>query len=77
MTRITEGYGFVLFGGGFTGTPDADLALAGVGARDYRIGWRLTSAVPGDFGFEVNPDASRAGAAGSPPGRARRTGPGA
>ena len=27
--------------------------------RDYRIGWRLTLAVPGDPGFEVTVDATR------------------
>ena len=29
------------------------------GTRDWRIGWRQTSAVPGDPGFEVNLDAMR------------------
>ncbi len=29
------------------------------GARDYRIGWRLNSAVRGDSRFEVNLDATR------------------
>ena len=33
------------------------------GAREYRLGWRLTSAVPGDPGFEVNLDATRREAA--------------
>ena len=31
--------------------------------RDYRIGWRLTSALRGDPGFEVNLDAMRREAA--------------
>jgi len=34
-------------------------------ARDYRIGWRLTSAIKGDPGFEVNLDATRKEAANS------------
>ena len=47
------------FGGRFTGTPNGGFALADDGARDDRIGWRLTSAVPNDPGFEVRPDATR------------------
>ena len=52
-----------LFGDRFTGTPNLWFGLAGGGARDYRIGWRLTSAVPNDPGFEVNLDAIRREAA--------------
>ena len=33
--------------------------------RNYRIGWRLTSAIKGDPGFEVNLDATRREAANS------------
>ena len=57
------GYGMALFGGGFTGTPNFGLGLADGGARDWRLGWRLTSAVEGDPGFEVNLDAVRREAA--------------
>ena len=57
------GYGIALFGGGFTGTPNIGFGLSNGGARDYRLGWRLTSAVPGDPGFEVNLDATRKEAA--------------
>ena len=32
-------------------------------ARECRMGWRLTSAVPSDPGFEVNLDATRREAA--------------
>ena len=53
------GYGSTLFGDRFTGTPNLGFGLSGAGARDYRIGWRLTSAVRGDPGFEVTLDASR------------------
>ena len=52
------GYGLSLFGDRFTGTPNLGFGLSD-GARDYRIGWRLTSAVRGDPGFEVNLDATR------------------
>ena len=50
------GYGVALFGGGFTGTPNLGFGLSS-GGRDYRVGWRLTSA--GASGFEVNLDATR------------------
>ncbi len=53
------GYGVPLFGERFTGTPNAGFGLSGGGARDWRIGWRLTSAVPNDPGFEVSLDATR------------------
>ena len=52
------GYGLALFGDRFTGTPNLGVALSDSG-RDYRLGWRLTSAVRGDPGFEVNLDATR------------------
>ena len=53
------GYGLPAFGGGFTGTPNLGIGLSGAGAREYRIGWRLTSVVRGDPGFEVSLDATR------------------
>ncbi|MYF06681.1 MAG: autotransporter outer membrane beta-barrel domain-containing protein [Rhodospirillaceae bacterium] len=56
---LRVGYGFALFGDRFTGTPNAGLGLSDGGARDYRIGWRLTSAVEGDPGFQVDLDATR------------------
>ena len=49
------GYGVAL-PGGFLGTPNVGFALAS-GARDSRIGWRLTPA--GAAGFRVNLDAIR------------------
>ena len=52
------GYGLAVFGGGFTGTPNLGFGMSSGGARDWRLGWRLTSAVPGDPGFEVNLDAT-------------------
>ena len=53
------GYGLAMFGGAFTGTPNIGFGLSGGGARDWRIGWRLTSAVSGDPGFEVSLDTTR------------------
>ena len=53
------GYGLAVFGGAFTGTPNVGFGLSDGGARDWRVGWRLTSAVPGDPGFEVSLDATR------------------
>ena len=41
------GYGLALFGDRFTGTPHVGFGLSGDGAREYRMGWRLTSAVRG------------------------------
>ena len=52
------GYGIAMFGGAFTGTPHAGFGLSETG-RDYRLGWRLTSAVPGDPGFEIGLEATR------------------
>ena len=56
------GFGLAAFGGAFTGTPNIGFALSD-DAREVRLGWRLTSAVPGDPGFEVNLDATRREAA--------------
>ena len=53
------GYGLGLFGDRFTGTPNVGIGMSDGGVRDYRIGWRLTSAVRGDPGFEVSLDAIR------------------
>ena len=57
------GYGLALFGNRVTGTPNLGVALSDGGAQDWRIGWRLTPAVLGDRGFEVNVDATRRQAA--------------
>jgi hypothetical protein len=53
-TEFELGYGLAAFGGGFTGTPNLGVALI-AGAREYRLGWRLTPT--GHGGFEVNLDA--------------------
>ena len=52
------GYGLSAFGDRFTGTPNLGFGFSD-SAREYRMGWRLTSAVRGDPGFEVNLDATR------------------
>ena len=57
------GYGLALLGGRFTGTPNVGLGLSGDGAREYRMGWRLTPAAPGASGFEISLDATRREAA--------------
>ena len=52
------GYGLAAFGGRFTGTPNLGFGLSGTSC-DWRIGWRPTSAVPGDLGFEVSLNATQ------------------
>ena len=56
------GYGIALFDGGFTGTPNLGVGFSETG-RDYRVGWRLTSARRGDPGFTIDLDATRREAA--------------
>ena len=60
--EVELGYGIALFGGGFTGTPNLGFALSDTG-RDYRLGWRLTSARRGAPGFEIGLEATRREAA--------------
>ncbi len=52
------GYGWPVFGGAFTGTPNLGFGLS-EHARDWRIGWRLTPAGAGAGGFEASLDATR------------------
>ncbi len=56
--RAEAGYGMAL-PGGFNGTPNLGYGMSDGGARDWRIGWRLTPAGPGGAGFEFNLDAMR------------------
>ncbi len=56
---LRVGYGLPLFGGRVTGTPNVGFGLSEGGARDWRVGWRLTPAVRDGPGFEVNLDATR------------------
>ena len=56
-TNMMVGYG--IRHQSFLVTPNVGFGLSDAGARDYRIGWRLTSAVRGDPGFEVTLDATR------------------
>ena len=60
---VEAGYGMALLGDRFTGTPNLGFGMSDGGARDWRLGWRLTSVVEGDPGFEVNLDATRREAA--------------
>ena len=53
------GYGMAMFGGRFTGTPNVGFGVSDGGGRDWRMGWRLTSAVRGRHGLELNLDATR------------------
>ena len=50
------GYGFAVYGGGFTMTPEIGLGLSDAG-RDYSLGWRLTRTGPGSL--ELSIDATR------------------
>ena len=52
------GYGLPMLGGRLTGTPNLDFGISR-DAREYRLGWRLAPAAPGDPGFEVSLDATR------------------
>ena len=52
------GYGFGMFGGQFTSTPEIGLGLSEVG-RDYRLGWRLTRAGRGAGSLEFSLEARR------------------
>ncbi len=63
------GYGLPVLGDRFTGTPNVGFGMSDGGARDWRVGWRLTRALPNDPGFELNLDATRNESAGgeSPP----------
>ena len=56
--EVELGYGLAVFGGDFTGAPNAGVALTESG-RDWRLGWRLTPAWPDGSGFEVNLDVLR------------------
>ncbi|MDE0392748.1 MAG: hypothetical protein OXI57_11850 [Rhodospirillales bacterium] len=52
------GSGLALFGGAFTGTPNAGFGLSDT-ARELRLGWRLAPAGSGYDGFELRLDAAR------------------
>ncbi len=52
-------YGVALFGDRFTGTPNVGFGISDGGAQEYRLGWRLNSAIEGDPGFEVSLDVTR------------------
>ena len=52
------GYGFALFGGRFTGTPEIALGLSDAG-RDYGLGWRLARAGSGPGALGLALEATR------------------
>ena len=57
------GYGLPVFGGTFTGTPHAGVALTGT-KREYQLGWRLTGARRAAFGFALDLEGTRSESAG-------------
>ena len=57
--RAEAGYGMPVLGGRFTGTPNAGVGLDGDGAREARVGWRLTPAAKDAPDFEIGIDAAR------------------
>ena len=52
------GYGFTLFGGRFTGTPEIRLGLSDA-HRDYSLGWRLAEARPAGLAFGLDVEGAR------------------
>ena len=56
------GYGFALFGGRYTGTPEFGLGLSDA-HRDYSLGWRMGLARSGRVSFELGIAATRREAA--------------
>ena len=59
---LRAGYGFAMFGGGFTGTPEIGFGLSestSGSARDYSLGWRLTRAGSGPGSLEFLLEARR------------------
>ena len=59
---LRAGYGFAMFGGGFTGTPVIGFGLSestSGSARDYSLGWRLTRAGSGPGSLEFLLEARR------------------
>ena len=55
-----------MFGGGFTGTPNAGFGLSET-AREFRLGWRLNPAAASAGGFEFRLDAARRDGDGAAP----------
>ncbi len=60
--ELRAGYGFAMFDGGFTATPETGFGLsesASGSARDYSLGWRLTRAGSGAGSLEFSIEARR------------------
>ena len=58
------GYGLPVFGGAFTGTPHAGVALTGT-RREYRLGCRLTAAQRDALGFALDLEGTRSESTGA------------
>ena len=56
--EVKFGYGFGMFEGRFTGTPEIGLGLSEVG-RDYSLGWHLTRAGSGAGSLDLSVEARR------------------
>ena len=56
--EVEFGYGFGMFEGRFTGTPEIGLGLSEAG-RDYSLGWRLTHAGSGAGSLDLSVEARR------------------
>ena len=56
--EVKFGYGFGMFEGRFTGTPEIGLGLSEAG-RDYSLGWRLTRAGSGAGSLDLSVEARR------------------
>ena len=56
--EVKFGYGFGMFEGRFTATPEIGLGLSEVG-RDYSLGWRLTRAGSGAGSLDLSVEARR------------------
>ena len=52
------GYGFALFGGRYTGTPEIGLGLSDA-QRDYSLGWRLAEVRPAGLAFGLDVEGAR------------------
>ena len=52
------GYGFALFGGGYTGTPEVGLGLTGA-YREMSLGWRLAGARRAGLAFGLDVEGAR------------------
>ena len=57
--RFAMGYGVPIFGSRYIGTPNLGIEMSDDGTRDYRIGWRMTTAKLDESGFLLTADITR------------------